>query len=49
VVVEFEGLDNATKMMQSDEWQQLSLHRTGNSDTEFGSFMLLEGGDALTI
>ena len=47
VVVEFENFDDATTMLQSKEWQDLSRHRTSNSDTEFGSFMLIEGGDAL--
>ena len=34
-------------MMESSEWKELNEHRRKNSDTSSGSFMLLEGGDAL--
>lgn len=47
VVSEFDDIANAKKMLKSNEWNELNEHRRKNSDLESGSFMLLEGGDAL--
>ena len=38
---------NAKAMLNSVEWKNLNEHRYKNSDIKTGSFMLLEGGDAL--
>ena len=47
VVSEFNDIEDAKRMMESSEWKELNEHRRKNSDTSYGSFMLLEGGDAL--
>ena len=47
VVSEFKDIADAKKMLNSAEWNNLNEHRRKNSDVESGSFMLLEGGDAL--
>jgi uncharacterized protein (DUF1330 family) len=47
VVSEFEDIEDAKKMLNSEEWNAVNEHRRKNSDLESGSFMLLEGGDAL--
>ena len=47
VVSEFEDIKDAKAMLNSVEWKNLNEHRYKNSDINTGSFMLLEGGDAL--
>ena len=47
VVVEFDDFSKAKSTMASEEWETITSHRTNNSDTEYGSFLLLEGGDKL--
>ena len=41
--LEFPSIEKATEALESDEYKSIVAHRTDNSDTEYGSFMLLEG------
>tara|TARA_X000000950_G_C13776958_1_gene603455 strand:+ start:189 stop:491 length:303 start_codon:yes stop_codon:yes gene_type:complete len=43
VVVEFPSIEKATEALDSDEYKSIQDHRTGNIDTEYGSFMLAQG------
>jgi uncharacterized protein (DUF1330 family) len=43
VIAEFPSIEKATEALGSDEYKSIVAHRTDNSDTEYGSFMLAEG------
>ena len=43
VIAEFPSVAKATEALESDEYKSIVAHRTDNSDTEYGSFMLVEG------
>ena len=43
VIAEFPSVEKATEALGSDEYKSIKAHRTDNSDTEYGSFMLAEG------
>ena len=45
VIAEFPSVEKATEALGSDEYKSIKPHRTDNSDTEYGSFMLAEGLD----
>ena len=43
VIAEFPSVEKATEALESDAYKSIVAHRTDNSDTEYGSFMLAEG------
>ena len=43
VIAEFPSIEKATEAVESDEYKSIVAHRTDNTDTEYGSFMLAEG------
>ena len=43
VIAEFPSVEKAAEALGSDEYKSIKAHRTDNSDTEYGSFMLAEG------
>ena len=44
VIVEF---DRAKALLQSEEWNEMQKRRRDHSDPEYGTFMLIEGGDVI--
>ena len=47
VIVEFDELGRAKALLKSEKWKDMQQHRRANSDPEYGSFMLIEGGDTI--
>ncbi|MBH68072.1 MAG: hypothetical protein CMM58_06950 [Rhodospirillaceae bacterium] len=43
VIVEFPSLEKANEALESDEYQAIKKHRIGNSDTDYGTFLVVEG------
>ena len=43
VIVEFPSLDKANEALKSQEYLAIKKGRTGNSDTDYGTFLLVEG------
>lgn len=47
VIVEFDELGRAKALLKSEKWKDMQQHRRAHSDTEYGSFMLIESGDTI--
>jgi uncharacterized protein (DUF1330 family) len=47
VIVEFNEFDRAKALLQSEEWNEMQKRRRDHSDPEYGTFMLIEGGDVI--
>jgi len=43
VVAEFPNIEKANEALESDAYKAIKPHRVGNSDVEYGSFLLAEG------
>ena len=43
VIAEFPNLEKANEALESPEYLKIKKHRVGNSDTEYGTFVLVEG------
>ena len=43
VIAEFPSVEKAAEALGSNEYKSIKAHRTDNSDTAYGSFMLAEG------
>ena len=43
VIVEFPSLEKANEALESDEYLAIKKGRTGNSDTEYGTFLVVDG------
>ena len=43
VIVEFPSLAKANEALESDEYLAIKKDRTGNSDTDYGTFLVVEG------
>ena len=43
VIAEFPSLDKANKALESKEYLDIKKHRAGNSDIDYGTFVVIEG------
>ena len=43
VIAEFPSLEKANEALEIPDYLQIKKHRVGNSDTEYGTFVVLEG------
>ncbi len=43
VIAEFPSVEKVAEALESDEYKSIKAHRTDNSDTKYGSFMLAKG------
>ena len=43
VIAEFPSLEKANEALESAEYLEIKKHRVGNSDTEYGTFVVVEG------
>ena len=43
VIAEFPSLDKANKALESKEYLDIKKHRVGNSDIDYGTFVVIEG------
>ena len=43
MIAEFPSLEKANEALKSVEYLGIKRHRVGNSDTEYGTFVLVEG------
>ena len=43
VIAEFPSLDKANEALESKEYLDIKKHRVGNSDVDYGTFVVVEG------
>ena len=43
VIAEFPSLEKANEALESKEYLDIKKHRVGNSDTDYGTFVVVEG------
>jgi uncharacterized protein (DUF1330 family) len=43
VIVEFPSLAKANEALESQEYLDIKKHRVGNSDIDYGTFVVVEG------
>ena len=43
VIAEFPSLEKANEALESPEYLEIKKHRVGNSNTEYGTFVIVKG------